>query len=336
MEMRRFGNTGIKVSAWSLGTMTFGGNGGIWDHIGGMDEGEASAVLSLALDSGINLIDTADFYGDGRSEELLGKLLQGARHKVILVSKAGFPSGAGANDRGLSRRHLASAVDASLSRLKTDHLDVFFLHLKDCSVPLEESLLAADLLVRSGKIRYYGLSNFPAWEVMRALLICKEQGFVRPSCIQVYYNLLARDIEREILPAAVAQGLGVMAWSPLAGGLLTGKYGDGEVLPAGSRRAGFDPAPFDQSRLAAVNPLLKELARQHGVEPLHIGLAWLRQREGLSTTILGVKTASQLQQALAGAELALSKEEMARLDAASELPTEYPAWYIKDFSLNLT
>ena len=328
MEYRQLGRSGLRVSSLTLGTMTFGGSGQFRD-VGTTDVDGARRQIDMALDAGVNLIDTADIYSDGAAEEILGRALDGRRDQLLLATKARFGMGPGANDAGLSRHHLIEACEASLRRLKVDHIDLYQVHEWDGQTPLEETLGALQHLVQSGKVRYVGCSNFAGWQVMKALGIARAEGLPLFSSQQVYLSLQERSAEYEIVPSAIDQGLGLLIWSPLAGGLLSGKYRRNQAAPEGSRLAGewSEPPVYDEDKLYDTVDVLVEIAQAHGVSPARVALAWLLARPGITTVIVGARTDEQLADNLEAAELKLSDEEMKRLEAVSRPTLIYPHWH---------
>ncbi len=328
MDYRQLGRSGLRVSSLTLGTMTFGGRGQ-FRNVGEIDLAGARRQIDMAIDAGVNLIDTADIYSDGASEELVGEALAGRRDQVLVATKARFEMGPGPNDGGLSRHHLIRACEASLRRLKTDHIDLYQVHEWDGQTPLEETLGALDDLVRAGKIRYAGCSNFGGWQVMKALGIARLRGLVEFVSQQVYMSLQERSAEFEIVPSALDQGLGLLIWSPLAGGWLSGKYRRGRDLPDGARHASewSEPPIYDEDKLYDTIEVLVEIADGHGVSPAQVALAWLLGRPAVSTVIVGARTEEQLADNLAAASLELSEEERARLEQVSRPPLPYPFWH---------
>jgi aryl-alcohol dehydrogenase-like predicted oxidoreductase len=328
MEYRQLGHSGLRVSRLSLGTMTFGGQGDFRD-VGQTGLDTARGQISMALDAGVNLIDTADVYSGGAAEDILGQALSGRRDQVLLATKARFPMGAGPNDAGLSRHHLIEACEASLRRLRTDHIDLYQVHEWDGQTPLAETLAALDHLLRSGKVRYVGCSNFAGWQVMKALSVARAAGLPEFVSQQVYLSLQERSAEYEIVPSALDQGLGLLIWSPLAGGLLTGKYRRGQAPPPGTRHAGEwdEPPVYDEDKLYDTIEVLVEAAKNHDVSPARVALAWLLTRPGISTVIVGARTDEQLADNLAAADLTLSDDEIKRLEAVSRPPLIYPYWH---------
>jgi aryl-alcohol dehydrogenase-like predicted oxidoreductase len=328
MDYRQLGASGLRVSALSLGTMTFGGRDR-FASVGTTDVAAATRQIDLCLDAGVNLIDTADVYSDGLSEQILGEAIKGRRDKLLVATKARFPMGSGPNDAGLSRYHLIAACEASLRRLGTDHIDLFQVHEWDGVTPLEETLDALDHLVRSGKVRYVGCSNYAGWQMTKALGISERRGFQRFVSQQIYYSLQARDAEYELIPAAIDQGVGIMVWSPLAGGLLSGKYRRGQTPPEGSRQLTDwnEPPVRDEEQLYDIIDALVEIADGRGVSPAQVALAWLLGRPGVSTVVVGARTEEQLADNLGAASLRLEDAERSRLDELSLPPLLYPFWH---------
>ena len=328
MEYRLLGHSGLKVSVLSLGTMTFGGQGK-FAKTGQTDVEAAQRQIGLCLDAGINLFDTADVYSGGESEVILGKALGGKRNDVLIASKARFPMGDGPNDRGSSRHHILRACEASLKRLNTDYLDLYQLHQWDGQTPLEETLRALDDLVSSGKVRYVGVSNFSAWHVMKTLGVAQASHYIRPVSQQIHYTLQAREAEYELLPAAQDQGLGTLVWSPLAGGLLSGKYRRNQAAPEGTRHLADwgEPPVRDENALYDVVDVLVDIAETRGVSAAQIALAWLIARPQVTSVIVGARNDTQLQDNLQAADITLTTEETEKLNAVSQLPLLYPYWH---------
>jgi len=328
MEYRLLGHSGLKVSVLSLGTMTFGGQGK-FAKTGQTDVEAAQRQIVLCLDAGINLFDTADVYSGGESEVILGKALGGKRNDVLIASKARFPMGDGTNDRGSSRHHILRACEASLKRLNTDYLDLYQLHQWDGQTPLEETLRALDDLVSSGKVRYVGVSNFSAWHVMKTLGVAQASHYIRPVSQQIHYTLQAREAEYELLPAAQDQGLGTLVWSPLAGGLLSGKYRRNQAAPEGTRHLADwgEPPVRDENALYDVVDVLVDIAETRGVSAAQIALAWLIARPQVTSVIVGARNDTQLQDNLKAADITLTTEETEKLNAVSQLPLLYPYWH---------
>jgi aryl-alcohol dehydrogenase-like predicted oxidoreductase len=328
MRYRQLGASGLRVSVLTMGTMTFGGTGG-FASVGSTDLDGARRQLDRCLEAGINLVDTADVYSGGLSEEIVGQALEGRRDDVLLATKARMPMGDGPNDAGLSRHHLVSGCEASLRRLRTDHIDLYQVHEWDGQTPLEETLRALDDLVHAGKVRYVGCSNYAGWQLMKALGIAERQGLTRFVSQQIHYTLQAREAEYELLPIALDQGLGVLVWSPLAGGLLSGKYRRGEPAPAGSRLlSGWDEPPVrDQELLYDIVEVVVEVAKDRGASPAQVALAWLLERPAVTSLIIGARTEEQLADNLGAADLSLTPEELARLEEVSRPPLLYPYWH---------
>jgi aryl-alcohol dehydrogenase-like predicted oxidoreductase len=328
MEYRQLGRSGLRVSALTLGTMTFGGSGS-FAQVGSTQVDEARRQLDQCLDAGVNLVDTADVYSDGLSEEIVGQVVAGRRDRVLLATKARFAMGDGPNDAGLSRHHLIRACEASLRRLRADHIDLYQVHEWDGRTPLEETLEALDTLVRSGKVRYVGCSNYSGWHLMSALATAERRGYERFVSQQIYYSLQAREAEYELVPIAVAEGVGILVWSPLAGGLLSGKYRRDQPSPPGSRRVTEwnEPPVRDEDTLWNVVDALVEIAERHEASAAQVALAWLLGRPGVASLVIGARTGEQLADNLRAAELRLEPAERAQLDAVSAPPLLYPYWH---------
>jgi aryl-alcohol dehydrogenase-like predicted oxidoreductase len=328
MDYRQLGASGLRVSALTLGTMTFGGRDQFAD-VGSTDVAGATRQIDLCLDRGVNFIDTANVYSRGLSEEIVGQAIKGRRDRVLLATKARMPMGAGPNDAGLSRHHLIAECEASLRRLNVDHIDLYQVHEWDGQTPLEETVEALDTLVQSGKVRYAGASNYCGWQLMKALAVADRRGYRRFVTQQIYYSLQARDAEYELLPIAVDQGVGILVWSPLAGGLLSGKYRRGVEGPAGARQlTDWDEPPVrDQDQLYDVVDVLVEIGEGHGVSAAQVAIAWLLTRPGIVSVIVGARTDEQLADNLGAAELTLSQDEIDRLEAVSRPPLIYPHWH---------
>jgi aryl-alcohol dehydrogenase-like predicted oxidoreductase len=328
MEYRQLGRSGLRISTLTLGTMSFG-DAGEGAPVGHADLAGARRQIDMCLDAGINLIDTADVYGRGRSEEIVGEALEGRRDQVLLATKARMPMGEGPNDAGLSRHHLIAGCEASLRRLRTDYIDLYQVHEWDGQTPLEETLDTLDTLVRAGKVRYVGCSNYAGWQMTKALGISDRLGLQRFVSQQIYYSLQARDAEYELVPACLDQGLGILVWSPLAGGLLSGKYRRDHPDPeVGRHLGGWDEPPIrDQEQLYDIVETLVEIGEAHDASAAQIALAWLLERPGVSSLVIGARNEDQLGANLAAADIELSADERARLDAASALPLLYPYWH---------
>ena len=327
MRYRRLGRTGLYVSELCLGTMTFGGDGGIWSAIGDLDQKGVDEMVGKALAGGINFIDTADVYSFGLSEKLLGQSLKNLgvkRSDVVVATKVFGETGPGANARGNSRGHILDGVKASLGRLQLDHIDLYQIHGFDPATPIEETVRALDDVVRQGLVRYVGVSNWAAWQIVKALGIAERLGLSRFESLQAYYTLAGRDLERELIPMLASEGLGLMVWSPLAGGLLSGKYAGGDAQ--GARRATFDFPPVDRDRAGRCIEAMQPIAQAHGVSVAQIALAWLLHQERVTSVIIGAKRADQLDDNLGAVKVALSAAELEQLSEASRLPAEYPGW----------
>lgn len=328
MEYRQLGRSGLRVSVLALGTMTLGGQGA-FAKTGSGDVADARRLLDLCLDAGVNLIDTADVYSKGVSEEILGEALPGRRERLLVATKARFRMGDGPNDAGLSRHHLIEACEASLRRLRTDRIDIYQLHQWDGQTPLEETLSALDMLLRAGKVRYIGASNYSGWHLMKALGVSDRTGTARFVSQQIHYTLQAREAEYELVPVSIDQGLGILVWSPLAGGLLSGKYRRGQPSPEGTRhfQNWGEPPIRDEGRLYDVIEALVAVAEARGVSASQVALAWLLGRPAITSLIVGARTEQQLADNLQAAGLTLSAEERARLDSVSAPPLLYPYWH---------
>lgn len=333
MRYQKLGNTGLFVSELCLGTMTFGGEGGMWGKIGQLRQAEAEQLVGSALDAGINFIDTADVYSEGRSEMLTGQALKNLkipRENVVVATKVFGETGtAGVNSRGSSRYHIMGSVKESLRRLQLDHIDLYQLHGFDPATPVEETLYALDNLVQQGHVRYIGVSNWAAWQIVKALGISERLGLSRFASLQAYYTIAGRDLERELVPMMQNEGLGLMVWSPLAGGLLSGKYDRNGQGEDGGRRQTFDFPPVEKERAFDCIDVMREIAGAKGVSVAQVALAWLLHQPAVSSVIIGAKRREQLADNLAAVDIRLSQEELAQLDAVSALPREYPGWMLE-------
>lgn len=329
MKYNQLGHTGLLVSELCLGTMTFGGEG-MWTAIGTLDQQASNALVKGAFDAGVNFIDTANVYSNGLSEKITGQAIKDLgipRDEIVIATKALGPMGDGINQRGASRYHLMHQIDASLERLGMDHVDLYQIHGWDPLTPLEETLRVLDDIVRSGRARYVGVSNWAAWQIVKALGIAEKRGFDAPVSLQAYYALAGRDLERDIVPMLESEGLGLMVWSPLAGGFLSGKYTrDGE---SEGRRANFDFPPIDKDRAYDAVDVMREIARAKGASVPQIALAWLLAKPAVSSVIIGAKRTDQLEDNLGAVDVELSADDMAKLDAACAPKPEYPGWMIK-------
>ncbi|QSB45044.1 aldo/keto reductase [Tsuneonella flava] len=330
MQYKRLGQTGLLVSELCLGTMTFGGEG-MWTAIGALAQDESSALVKRALDAGVNFIDTANVYSNGLSEQITGKALKDlgiARDEYVLATKALGPMGEGVNQRGASRYHLMHAIDESLTRLGLDHVDLYQIHGWDPLTPIEETLRALDDIVRAGKARYIGVSNWAAWQIAKALGISQRLGLESFTSLQAYYSVAGRDLERDIVPMLESEGVGLMVWSPLAGGFLSGKYArDGGN--ADGRRAQFDFPPIDKDNAYDAVDAMRAIADARGCTVPQVALAWLLAKPAVTSVIVGAKRVDQLDDNLGAANVKLTDEELATLDACCPLPREYPGWMIQ-------
>jgi aryl-alcohol dehydrogenase-like predicted oxidoreductase len=332
MRYRLLGRTGLYVSELCLGTMTFGHGEGFWKPISGVGQEGATALLKQAVDAGVNFIDTANVYSLGQAETMTGNAIRSLglmRDELVVATKAtGVMDEAQINARGQSRYHLMAQVDASLKRLQLDHIDLYQLHGFDPLTPLDEALSTLNDLVRSGKVRYIGLCNMAAWQIMKGLALSEQHGWSRFESVQAYYTIAGRDLEREVVPLLADQQLGLMVWSPLAGGLLSGKVGSDGRSPAGTRRASFDFPIVDMERAFACIEAMRPIAERHAVSVARVALAWLLSRPQVTSVIVGAKTPEQLADNLGASGCTLAAEELATLEAASALPPEYPGWMI--------
>ena len=325
MKFRLLADTGVFVSELCLGTMTFGGSGQIWEMIGGLDQTAADAIVHRALEAGINFLDTADVYSAGESETMVGKAIAGHRHELVLATKVRGRMGPGANQVGLSRMHIIQSVEASLKRLNTDYIDLYQIHRSDVLTNIEDTLRALDDLVRAGKVRYIGSSNLPAWQLMKALAVSREQRLEHFKCTQSYYSLVGRDLERETIPLLRDQKLGLLVWSPLAGGFLSGKFtrtgGD-----ESARRTKFDFPPVNKEKAFDVLDVLIPIAAAHGVSVAQVALAWILSKDVVTSVIIGAKKITQLDDNLKAIDVTLTADELKSLDEVSKLAVEYPEW----------
>ena len=331
MRYRLLGRTGLYVSELCLGTMTFGGQG-FWKVMGGLGQNSATTLVKEAFDAGVNFIDTANVYSQGESETLTGNAIKSLglpRDELVVATKAtGVMNETAVNARGQSRYHLMNELDASLKRLQLDHIDLYQLHGFDPLTPLEEVLSTLNDMVRSGKVRYIGLCNMAAWQIMKGLAISEKNHWARFESVQAYYTVAGRDLEREVLPLLQDQQLGLMVWSPLAGGLLSGKFSPDGKAPEGARRASFDFPVVDKARAFHVLDAMRPIAQRHQVSVARVALAWLLSRPQVSTVIIGAKTPAQLEDNLGATHLELATEDLLALDEVSALPPEYPGWML--------
>ncbi len=332
MRYNALGRTGIFVSELCLGTMTFGGSDGMWGKIGTLQLGDAERLIGQSLEAGINFIDTADVYAGGMSEQITGQALKNlkiAREDVVIATKVFGETGNSPNARGASRSHILDGVKASLKRMQLDHIDLYQIHGFDPATPIEETLRALDQLVRHGHVRYVGISNWAAWQITKALGISERLGLARFESLQAHYTVAGRDLERELIPMLRSEGLGLMVWSPLAGGLLSGKYGRAQQAEEGSRRTSFDFPPVNKDRAWDCIEVMQPIAKAHGVSIAQIALAWLLHQAQVTSVIVGAKRAEQLADNLAATKVRLVPEELAKLDECSRLPQEYPGWMLE-------
>ncbi len=328
MRYRLLGRTGLYVSEICLGTMTYGGKGR-WAPIGRLGVAEAQAQIKTAFDAGVNFIDTANVYSEGDSERIVGEALANLklpREDLVIATKVRVRMGPGPNRVGLTRVHIMNEVEASLRRLALDHIDLYQIHGVDQVTPLDHTLRALEDLVRSGKVRYIGLSNYGAWQIMKGLGISEREGWNRFESIQAYYSIAGRDLEREIVPVALDQSLSILVWSPLAGGLLSGKFTEAAAGPEGARRTSFDFPPVDRPRAFRCVEAMRPISAAHGASVARVALAWVLHRPAVTSAIVGARTQEQLADNLAAADLRLTDPELAALDEVSKLPREYPGW----------
>jgi aryl-alcohol dehydrogenase-like predicted oxidoreductase len=331
MKYKTLGDSGLLVSTLCLGTMTFNGGEGFWKAIGTVDQAGADEIIKAAIEAGINFFDTADVYSEGESEKTLGQSLKNlniARKDVVLATKVYGRVGPGRNDVGASRGHIMDAVEASLRRLQTDHIDLYQIHANDSITPVEETLRALDTLVTHGKVRYIGCSNWQAWKIAKALGISEFKNLARFDTLQAYYSIAGRDLERELVPLLESEKTGLLVWSPLAGGLLSGKFSRENQKPEGSRRSEFDFPIVDKERTWKILEAMAPIAKARDCSPARISLAWLLTKPVVTSVIIGAKRLDQLQDNLAAVEIELTEEEILLLDEVSALPPEYPGWMI--------
>jgi len=332
MRINRLGHTGLFVSELCLGTMTFGGSEGMWGQIGQLRQEEADGLLRTAIDAGINFIDTANIYAGGRSEEITGQAIRNLglkRDDYVLATKVLGRMGEGPNSLGASRYHIMEAVKASLKRLQLDHIDLYQIHGFDPATPMEETLRAFDTLVTQGYVRYVGVSNWAAWQIAKAQGISERLGLARFESLQAYYTVAGRDLERELAPMLASEKMGLMVWSPLAGGLLSGKYSREDEAKGDGRRATFDFPPVNRDRGYAVIDVMRGIAEAKGVSVAQIAIAWLLHQPVVTTVIVGAKRPDQLQDNIAATRVVLTADELAALDKVSALPPEYPGWMLE-------
>jgi len=331
MDYKTLGNTGLLVSRLCLGTMTFSDGTGVYKHIGNVDQSGADTLVKASIDAGINFFDTADIYSHGHSEITLGQSFKNLgipRKDVVLATKVYMRMGPGRNDVGASRGHIMDAVEDSLRRLQTDHIDLYQIHQSDSVTPIDETLRALDDLTRQGKVRYVGCSNWAAWKVATAFGVSARKGLARFESVQAYYSIVGRDLEREMIPLLEYERAGLLVWSPLAGGLLSGKFSRDNQSPEGTRRSGFDFPIVDKERAWNVLDVMRPIAEAYGCSPARVALAWVLSKAAVTSVIIGAKRLDQLDDNLAAAHLTLAADDIARLDAVSTLPPEYPGWML--------
>lgn len=330
MKYNELGKTGVLVSELCLGTMTFGGKG-YWQAVGQVPQDEVNDIVKLSVDSGINFIDTANAYSEGLSEAMLGIALQKLgipRQALFIATKVRLRMGPGANQVGLSRLHIIDSVNDSLQRMDLSHIDLLYIHGVDPLTPLEETMRGLEYVVRAGKVRYIGVSNHPAWMIIKANSYSDEMGWTKFVASQNYYSVASRDIEREIIPMALSEGISIMPWSPLAGGFLSGKYTRDNEIAGNSRRDQFDFPPINKEKAYDIIDVMAGIARQHDVSVATVALNWVMKQPAVTSTIIGAKNMEQLQQNIAAASLQLSDDEMELLNEVSALSVEYPSWMV--------
>lgn len=331
MRYRRLGHSGLFVSELCLGTMTFGGSDDMWGQIGQLQQDEADSLVRTALDAGINFIDTANIYATGKSETILGQSLKNlgvAREDVVIATKVLGPMGEGPNNRGASRGHILDQAKASLARLQLDHIDLYQIHGFDPATPIVETLEALDTLIKHGHVRYLGLSNWAAWQIVKAVGIAEARKLAPIVSLQAYYTLAGRDLEREVVPMLLSEEIGLMVWSPLAGGFLSGKY-DRDGKTAEGRRASFDFPPIDKDRAYDAIGVMRTIAESKGCSVAQVALAWLLHQKVVTSVIVGAKRVDQLTDNIAATDVELTPEDLDALDAVTKLPAEYPGWMLE-------
>ena len=331
MDYATLGNTGLLVSRLCFGTMTFGDGRGLFKAISGVGQAGADELVKTAIDGGINFFDTADNYTEGESEKILGQSLKNlniARQHVVIATKVYSRVGPGRNDVGASRGHIMDGVEASLRRLQTDHIDLYQIHGNDSVTPLGETMRALDTLVQQGKVRYIGCSNWQAWKIAKALGLSEFKGLARFDTLQAFYSIAGRDLEREIIPLLESERIGLLVWSPLAGGLLSGKFSRTNQKPADSRRTEYDFPIVDKERTWRILEVMAPMAKAHGCSPARLALAWLLAKPVVTSVIIGAKRLDQLQDNLAAVELTLTQDELGQLHEVSALVPEYPGWVL--------
>ncbi|HCT30649.1 MAG TPA: aldo/keto reductase [Bacteroidales bacterium] len=331
MKYKQLGKTGVLVSELCFGTMTFGGRG-YWKAIGQLPEDEATQLVKTAFDKGINFFDTANAYSEGMSEQLLGKALKnsGISHQsVFIATKVRLRMGAGANQVGLSKLHILDSIDDSLSRLGLSHIDMLYIHGVDPITPLEETMRGLEDAVRQGKVRYLGISNHPAWMIVKANSFAERMGWSKFVASQNFYSIAGRDIEREIVPMALNEGIGIMPWSPLAGGFLSGKFTRDKKVAGNSRRDEFDFPPINKEKAFDIIEVMTKIGKRYDVSAARVALSWIKDKAGVTSVIIGAKSQEQLLDNIACTELQLTQDEIKELDAISALTPEYPGWMVE-------
>jgi aryl-alcohol dehydrogenase-like predicted oxidoreductase len=337
MKYHTLGPTGLLVSEICLGTMTFAAGEGMWKSVAGVEQDLADQMLKTSFDAGVNFVDTANVYTSGESEKTLGRAIRNvglARKDVVIATKAFGRTGKGRNDVGASRGHIMDAIEQSLKRLQTDYIDLYQIHAADSVTPVEETMRALDSLVSQGKVRYIGCSNWYAWQIMKALGISEAKNLAKLDTLQAYYSIAGRDLEREIVPLLKDQGTGLLVWSPLAGGLLSGKFSRENQKPEDSRRSSFDFPVVDKERTWRILDVLRPIAETHQTGVATIALAWVLAKPFVTSVIIGAKSSEQLKQNLASVEVQLTEEEVKKLDEVSALPPEYPGWMVPFQNVN--
>lgn len=327
MEFRSLGRSGLKVPVFSFGTATFGGHTEFFKTWGTTQVAEARRLIDICLEADLNFFDTANGYSEGASEEILGQALEGKRDRALISTKATFPTGLGPNDYGSSRQHIIKECEASLRRLRTDHIDLYYMHGFDAFTPVEETLRALDDLVTSGKIRYIGCSNFSGWQLMKSLATSDQNHWSRYVAHQTYYSLAGRDLEWELMPLAQDQGVGSVIWSPLAGGALTGKVRRSKPAPKDSRVGSGEFIPYDEERVFNIADVLEEIAKETGKSMTQVALNWTVNRPTISSLVIGARNEEQLKQNLGALEFKLNSDQLKRLDEVSAIPMVYPYWH---------
>jgi aryl-alcohol dehydrogenase-like predicted oxidoreductase len=337
MKYHTLGPTGLLVSEICLGTMTFAAGEGMWKSVAGVEQDLADQMLKTSFDAGVNFVDTANVYTNGESEKTLGRAIRNvglARKDIVIATKAFGRTGKGRNDVGASRGHIMDAIEQSLQRLQTDYIDLYQIHAADSVTPVEETMRALDTLVSQGKVRYIGCSNWYAWQIMKALGISEAKNLAKLDTLQAYYSIAGRDLEREIVPLLKDQGTGLLVWSPLAGGLLSGKFSRENQKPEDSRRSSFDFPVVDKERTWRILDVLRPIAETHQTGVATIALAWVLAKPFVTSVIIGAKSSEQLKQNLASVEVQLTQEEIKKLDEVSALPPEYPGWMVPFQNIN--